>query len=199
MPGRVIDSSAMRETSKCYSLRKARGDFDNFLRGRGIDIGCGNDPLKVDNGSVRPWDIPDGDAQVMAGVPDGELDFVYSSHCLEHMRDVPTTLHHWARIVKPGGFLYFAVPEYFLYEKMTWPSMFNTDHKQSFSVLISRRQVQRPNHYHTTEDMIPLMTSLGLEPIRITLEDHGFNYNCGILDQTLQHAIAQLCFVAKKK
>ncbi|HEY1921923.1 MAG TPA: class I SAM-dependent methyltransferase [Tepidisphaeraceae bacterium] len=189
----------MRETSKCYALRKARGDFDNFLRGKGIDIGCGPDPLKVENGTVRPWDIPDGDAQIMPGVPDGELDFIYSSHCLEHMRDVPTTLHHWARIVKPGGFLYFVVPEYVLYEKMTWPSMFNSDHKQSFSPIISRRHVQRPNHYHTSEDMIPLMTSLGLENVRITMEDMGFNYNAGILDQTLQHAVAQLCFVAKKK
>jgi hypothetical protein len=82
---------------------------------------------------------------------------------------------------------------------MTWPSMFNTDHKQSFSVLISRRLVQRPNHFHANEDMVPLMTALGLESVRITLEDTGFNYNCGYLDQTLQHAIAQLCFVAKKK
>jgi SAM-dependent methyltransferase len=189
----------MRETSKCYNLRKARGDFENFLRGKGIDIGCGNDPLKVENGSVRTWDVPDGDAQIMPGVSDGELDFAYSSHCLEHMRDVAISLHHWTRIVKPGGFLYFVVPEYVLYEKMTWPSMFNSDHKQSFSVLITRRQVQRPNHFHANEDLIPLMKSVGLEPVRITLEDNGFNYNCGVLDQTLQHAIAQLCFVAKKK
>ena len=189
----------MRETSKCEALRKSRGDFDAFLHGKGIDIGCGNDVLKVENGSVRAWDVPDGDAQLMTGVPDGELDFAYSSHCLEHMRDVPTTLHHWARIVKPGGFLYFVVPEYVLYEKMTWPSMFNSDHKQSFSVLIARRQVQRPNHFHSSEDMVPLMTSLGLESLRITVEDLGFNYNCGILDQTLQYATAQICFVAKKK
>src|SRR5262249_16183994 len=92
----------MRETSNSYHLRKARGDFDNYLKGSGIDIGSGPDPLKVESGSVRPWDVPDGDAQLMPGVPDGQLDFAYSSHCLEHMRDVPESLKNWTRILKPG-------------------------------------------------------------------------------------------------
>jgi SAM-dependent methyltransferase len=189
----------MRETSKCFNMRKARGDFDNFLKGRGIDIGSGPDPLKVENGTVRPWDMPDGDAQILAGVPDGELDFAYSSHCLEHMRDVPESLRNWTRILKPGGFLYFVIPDYVLYEKMCWPSMYNSDHKQSFSFLISRRQVQRPNHWHVQENMLPLISETGLESIRITVEDNGFNYNAGIFDQTAHTALAQLCFVAKKK
>jgi SAM-dependent methyltransferase len=189
----------MRETSKCYQLRKARGDFDSYLKGNGIDIGSGPDPLKVEQGSVRPWDLPDGDAQLLPGVPDNQLDFVYSSHCLEHMRDVPESLKNWTRVLKPGGFLYVVVPDYLLYEKMNWPSMFNGDHKQSFSFLITRRHVQRPNHWHINEDLGPLLVQLGLEPLRVTVEDMAFNYNAGPFDQTLQNALAQLCVVAKKK
>jgi SAM-dependent methyltransferase len=180
-------------------MRKARGDFDNFLKGNGIDIGCGPDPLRLEQGSVRPWDLPDGDAQLMTGVADGQLDFVYSSHCLEHMRDVPESLRNWARIVKPGGFLYVVIPDYILYEKMCWPSMFNSDHKQSFSFLVSRRQVQRPNHWHLNEDLVPLYGQLGLEMVRVTVEDNHFNYNAGIFDQTAHTALSQLCIVAKKK
>ena len=58
----------MNETSKCYDLRKRRGDFDTFLTGKGIDIGCGPDPLRVVNGTVDRWDMENGDAQILAGV-----------------------------------------------------------------------------------------------------------------------------------
>jgi ubiquinone/menaquinone biosynthesis C-methylase UbiE len=34
----------------------------------------------------------------MAGVVDGSVDFVHSSHCLEHMVDVRETLKNWIRI-----------------------------------------------------------------------------------------------------
>jgi SAM-dependent methyltransferase len=189
----------MYETSKSYRLRKHRGDFDNFLCGDGIDVGCGSDPLKVELGSVQQWDLANGDAQLMPGVPDASFDFLYSSHCLEHMRDVPETLRNWTRIVKPAGFLYLVVPDYIIYEKMTWPSMFNRDHRQSFCLAITRRHVQRPNHHHVGEDMLPLMAGLGLENVRVTFEDNGYNYNAGMFDQTQRNALAQLCFVARKK
>ncbi|MBV5346213.1 MAG: methyltransferase domain-containing protein, partial [Rhodoferax sp.] len=61
-------------------------------------------------------------------------DFVHSSHCLEHMRDVREALKNWIRIVKPGGFLILTVPDEDLYEQGQWPSRFNTDHKWSFTI-----------------------------------------------------------------
>jgi SAM-dependent methyltransferase len=190
----------MKETAKMMEIRRNRGDFANYLRGKGIDIGCGDDCLKVDDGSVRPWDVGDGDAQLMKGVADGEFDFVYSSHCLEHMRDVRETLLHWTRILKPGGFLYVIVPDYLLYEKLTWPSRNNSDHKQSFSIMVPRRVVARPNHFHIEEDLKPLLRELGVDMVRVTFEDYGFNYNAGIFDQTrMQTAVSQICFVAKKR
>jgi SAM-dependent methyltransferase len=186
------------ETKKSEGLRVQRGDFSNFLRGKGIDIGCGSDCLRIESGTVRPWDVADGDAQEMAGVPDSEFDFVYSSHCLEHMRDVRVSLSNWIRILKPGGFLYFAVPDYVLYEKMTWPSMYNSDHKQSFCFSIPREAVARPNHFHVTNDLVPLLKELGVEPIRVQLENVGFNYNAGIFDQTRHFALSQICLVGRK-
>jgi hypothetical protein len=65
--------------------------------------------------------------------------------------------------------------------------------------MITRRHVQRPNHWHFQEDMAPLFTQLGLELVRFTVEDGGYNYNAGMFDQTLQIALAQECYVAKKK
>jgi len=111
---------------------------------------------------------------------------------------VNPALLNWRCILKPGGFLYVVVPDYILYEKMNWPSLFNGDHKQSFSRLITRRHVRRPNHWHLQDDLEPLLQQLGLRLQRVTLEDHQFNYNAGPYDQTSQQALAQLCVVAKK-
>jgi SAM-dependent methyltransferase len=188
----------MRETSKTEWLRAERGDFTKYLIGSGIDIGAGDDPLRIPDGSVRAWDVHHGDAQFMAGVEDASCDFVYSSHCLEHLHDVDVALLNWARILKPGKWLYVVVPDYVLYEKLTWPSMFNSDHKHSFSTTVTRRQVGRPNHWHMDEDIEPLMRTLGFTRLFWSVESWKFNFNAGLYDQTMHEALAQICFVAKK-
>jgi SAM-dependent methyltransferase len=189
----------MQETSKCRPLREKRGDFEKYLHGNGIDVGCGNDCLQIPQGTVKPWDEVDGDANLLAGVANDQFDFVYSSHCLEHMRDVREALTNWIRVLKPGGYLYFTVPDYILYEKMTFPSRFNRDHKQTFSFLLPRQVVRRENHFHIEHDMKPLLSELGVDLLRATVEDWGFDYNEGIVDQTGRGAMAQLCFVGKKR
>src|ERR1700746_1334791 len=121
MAGSTVIRSMAQETSKCYPRRRERGDFKRYLTGEGIDVGCGDDPLRIEEGSVRGYDRLDGDALYMTGVPGEGYDFVYSSHCLEHMRDVKLALTNWLRILKPGGILYVVVPDFELYEKRRWP------------------------------------------------------------------------------
>lgn len=127
------------EMSKATRRRKGDARFtDRYFVGRGIDIGCGGDPISAGDWpgieSVRGWDMPDGDAQLMAGVPDGEYDFVVSAHCLEHLRDPYEGLANWFRILKNGGHLVVTIPHEDLYEQGVWPSTFNPDHKRSFRV-----------------------------------------------------------------
>ncbi|MDO8493153.1 MAG: class I SAM-dependent methyltransferase [bacterium] len=188
----------MQETSKCRKIRESNGDFNKYLRGSGIDIGAGDDPLVIPNGIVTPWDKNSGDAEVMSGVSDNSYDFVYSSHCLEHMRSVPRALQNWARILRPDGFLYIVIPDYILYEKMRWPSLFNPDHKQSFSPIITRDMTGRENHHHLEQDLAPILNSLAFRIIERRVEDYGFDYNKGVEDQTLGEATAQLCLIAQK-
>jgi SAM-dependent methyltransferase len=187
----------MNETSKLHRWRTEQGHFSLYLRGEGIDIGAGPDPLKVPVGAVRAWDVRDGDAQYLNGVPDEAYNFVYSSHCLEHLRDVPAALKSWTRVLRPAGHMYVVVPDYLFYEKMTWPSRFNSDHKQSFSLHISRDQVKRANHW-TPAELLPLLRQLGLSVAEIALQTHGFDYNRGITDQTCGHALSQIYFIARK-
>lgn len=128
------------ECTKAATRRALDPAFtDLFFVGNGIDIGAGPDGLSSLGhlfprmGEVRLWDIPDGDAMLMAGVPDNTFDFVHSSHCLEHLVNPATALGHWLRIVKPGGFVVLTVPDEDLYEQGVWPSTFNPDHKQTFT------------------------------------------------------------------
>jgi len=122
------------ETQKCYEQRLKVGTFDKYLKGTGIDIGCGNDPLEIPNGEVIPWDEKDGDAQVINTIADRQLDFVYSSHCLEHVDNPYKALQNWIRICKPDGFIYVIVPDFELYEKKRIPSIHNKHHRHFFSM-----------------------------------------------------------------
>ena len=132
----------MWEQSKAAKRRFAIGAFHNrYFVGNGIDVGGKPDPLGQYAGifarmaSCRTWDLEDGDAQFMAGVPDNHFDFLHASHCLEHMVDVRQALRNWIRIVKSGGFLILTVPDEDLYELQNWPSRFNPDHKWTFTMM----------------------------------------------------------------
>ena len=185
----------MNETSKCKTKRVLNGDFERYLFGSGIDIGCGGDCLTVPNGSVRPWDKKDGDAQTMAGLADSSFDFVYSSHCLEHLIDVEHALRAWVRILKPRGRVYIVVPDYLYYEKMTWPSRFNGDHKHSFSETVGRSQVGRENHWNIAVDLAPVLRRSDIAVREARLETDGYDFNRGMEDQTMKLALSQIVIV----
>lgn len=61
-------------------------------------------------GKAAPVDIvASGDKLPFA---DNELDYVISSHCLEHFFDTIGTLEEWLRVVKPGGYVLTIVPHF---------------------------------------------------------------------------------------
>ncbi len=118
------------ETSKARARRKREKFFQKYCQGKGIDIGCGDDKLtwKCDG-----WDMQNGDAQYLQGVPDRFYDFVYSSHTLEHMVSPEIALSTWWRVIKVGGYLLLYIPHRDLYERnTTLPSRWNPDHKHYF-------------------------------------------------------------------
>src|SRR5471030_1246495 len=91
----------MDETSKS---RKNWGELEkSVLKGKGIDIGCGSDPVTPE---ARRFDIEHGDANVISQYVKEQFDFVFSSHCLEHMHNPRTTILDWWKLVAPGGHLF---------------------------------------------------------------------------------------------
>lgn len=188
-----------KETTKSMPLRRDKKHFEKYLNGVGIDIGAGDDPLFIPEGPVEVWDWDQGDANMMEGAPRDYYDFVFSSHCLEHMVNVERALTVWTSLLKRGGHLFVVIPDYKLYEKCQWPSKFNGDHKFTFSMDISRKDVNRSNHYNISENIVPILDSLKVLLVETGLEDLNYNYTLPYdIDQTSGIALSQLYFVGKK-
>jgi SAM-dependent methyltransferase len=107
---------------------------DVFLAGTGIEVGALQDPLPVEEGVTVKYvdrfskaqlyeqypelrgaplvevDIVDN-GEVLASLPAQSQDFVIANHFLEHTQDPIATLKNFRRVVKPGGWMYIAVPD----------------------------------------------------------------------------------------
>ena len=119
------------ESTKTRNVRSS--DFiEKYFNKDVLDIGGGNDPV-VKHAEV--FDLKDGDAQHIIKYKEIETyHCVHSSHCLEHMEDVPLALKQWWQLVRPGGYMIIVVPHEDLYEQRCWPSIFNEDHKATFRI-----------------------------------------------------------------
>jgi SAM-dependent methyltransferase len=178
----------MKECSKSIPRRLSQPNFINkYFVGEGLDIGGKPDPLALYRevfsrmGNVRTWDLEDGDAQYLAGVPDGSYDFVHSSHCLEHLHDPVEGLGNWLRVVKPGGHLIVTVPDEDLYEQGRFPSTFNLDHKWTFTIY-------KPASWSPKSvNVLSLVTGLGPEAqlVKAELLDATYRYELPRYDQTV--------------
>lgn len=119
----------MKEASKTWSIWNE--EVRSLFQGKGLDIGAGGDTISP---SARSFDVEDGDANLIDEYFSEPFDYVFSSHCLEHMKNPPDALQRWWNLVKPGGYLIFLVPDEDLYEQGYWPSVFNHDHKFTFTL-----------------------------------------------------------------
>jgi SAM-dependent methyltransferase len=183
------------ETKKCYTRRLVQGHLQK-LTGQGLDIGGGNDPLRPLSGDCRLWDQKngDGDARHLHGVQADSLDYVYSSHCLEHLSEPIEALQRWIDVIKPGGYLYLVVPDYDLYEGGN--GIRNRFHRCAFSLT------------RDSDSRVPLHNILGIvrnelwqrvRPLYVALCDDQFDYNRhGETDQTKLGAVCHIEVLARR-
>jgi SAM-dependent methyltransferase len=184
----------MNESTKSRPRRLSEGFFERCVSGAVIDIGCGDDPVVPD---AFRWDLPQGDAQLLATIADESFDTVYASHCLEHMRDPHEALFNWWRVLRPEGHLIFAVPDEDLYEQGLMPSVFNPDHKWTFAISKERSWSPRSLNVTTLLGRLP-----GRKVLCIRTIDCGYDYSrLGaevLVDQTAGEAEAAIEAVVQK-
>ncbi len=114
-----------------------------YLRGaRGVDIGAGMfkvlpQAISIDNGHHAEFNHvikPDllANAHDLGILASQSMDWVYSSHLLEHMEEPDKALKEWWRILKPKGHLVLYVPHEDLYPKVGEEGA-NPDHKHNLN------------------------------------------------------------------
>ena len=133
----------MNETAKATRRRFIEHNtgvfpwLDIFRGHKGLDVGCGDDPLPFDD--CRGFDRKDGDANVLSNYfAQYTFDYLHASQCLEHMHDPVAALREWIKVVKHEGHIIVTVPDVVLYEGFAWPSRFNPDHKSTWSLCYRR-------------------------------------------------------------
>lgn len=156
----------MDEASKTLSIYPDL--FQEFLTGRVIDIGAGEDPITK---GALIFDKLQGDAQeIDKYFPEKSFDTVFSSHCLEHMRDPKVAIQAWYGLVKPGGVLMVIVPDEDLYEQGHFPSIFNNDHKSTFT--ISKSKSWSP----VSVNCLDLCNDLGAEILYLAQQSDNYDF-----------------------
>ena len=191
----------MKETSKAVLRRLHDSRFaTTFFKGSGIDIGCGDDPLSKYRlqfpliEDLRPWDLPDGDAQLMSNVPNDSYDFVHSSHCLEHLSNPYEAFKNWLRICKPNGHIVVTVPDEDLYEQGQFPSTFSP-HLTTWTIL--KDASWSPASIGVFDFLYQFRTEI--EVIKVELINGSYIYGIHRFDQT-QFSISECAieFIVRK-
>ena len=98
-----------------YLSFQTKGNASQFIipfakelcKGVGYDIGYCKEEWKlsgaigIDNGELNANNLPDG-----------KVDYIFSSHCLEHVENWVDTLDYWLQHIKEGGILFLYLPDY---------------------------------------------------------------------------------------
>jgi SAM-dependent methyltransferase len=148
---RKVNVMSVGETNSAKARRTASSFFENYCQGTGIDIGAGRDPLFPDIATLDQ--LTGGDAYKL-DYPDAHFDYVYSSHCLEHLTYAKQALREWHRALKTGGRLVLFLPDRDNYEhKNELPSTGNADHKHYWTLFSSEPPC--------TFGLVPLLLSMG--------------------------------------
>ncbi len=128
-----LEADGLREALRQPPLRSELSY--RYLRGSGVEIGALQSPLALrPDTHVRYVDrltlaqarahYPEldslalvdpsiiADAATLSPVADRSVDFVIANHVLEHLTDPLAALGEWLRVVRPGGYVYVAIPEH---------------------------------------------------------------------------------------
>lgn len=99
-----------------YPLFQAEGNASQFAipfakhlcSGRGVDVGFHREEWKYP-GAIGA-DLDDSNNEYHANNLPSDLDYIYSSHCLEHIPDWVSTIEYWFTLLKSGGILFLYLP-----------------------------------------------------------------------------------------
>lgn len=160
------------ETARSHQSRIASKFYEKYMSGKGLDIGYRGDGEEnkdtqpvLDSATGIDLDYPGYDGLYLP-FDDESQDYIFSSHCLEHMSDPYKVIKEWYRVLKIGGHMVITVPHQFLYErKLKLPSKWNGGHRR---------------FYKTSDLLMEIEGALpvnGYRIVHLRENDYGFDYN----------------------
>lgn len=104
---------------KKYPSFQATGNAARFVipfakevcKGRGYDIGCNRISWSLP-GSIAIDPVIHSDYNAMRLPYEKDMDYIFSSHCLEHLVSWCDVLDYWTDVLKIGGVLFLYLPDY---------------------------------------------------------------------------------------
>lgn len=114
----------------------------HICKGRGLDIGCMK-PEWAFPGSI-PIDIDFDDPYDAYNLPEGIYDYVFSSHCLEHLPNWVDALDYWTEHIVPGGHLFLYLPDR---SQRYWLPFHNRKHYHAFDGDIIKSYLENSGRY----------------------------------------------------
>lgn len=202
----------MNETTKAAPRRAAMALFQRALKGKGIDIGGGGDPLTAAMGfpgitECESFDREQGDAyEIHTLRPIAGYDFVYSSQTLEDMENHLSALARWSMLVRQGGYMVITVPDFELYERGRWPSIGNGAHRTCWGMGHPAAPLDSGVPYVDVLDVMAWLPRFlrrenfgEWRVLLVQLVDTNYDYNRRDFDQTLGNAEAFIEFIFWRK
>lgn len=125
---------------------------NHVLKGTGVDVGCNR----------IEWCLPDSPNRTVFPVDPiinpfsalcfpknySNLDFVFSSHCLEHTDNWVSVLDYWHTRLKPGGVVFLYLPDH---SQKYWRPYNNRKHNHAFTpAIVSAYFTDQPDKWTNT-------------------------------------------------
>ena len=116
--------------SKGHASQFAIPYAKHFCSGKGVDVGCMKPEWSFPGSFLVDPSINEYDA---LNFPYDNLDYIFSSHCLEHLYDWVDVLDYWTSKLKSGGILFLYLPDY---SQEYWKPWNNRKHLNIFNTQI---------------------------------------------------------------
>lgn len=100
----------------------------HVCNGDGFDIGCMKPEWALPGSQPIDLSFPDG--YHATNLPRKNVDYIFSSHCLEHISDWVTVMDYWYDTLKEGGTLFLYLPSY---NQEYWKPWNNRKHMNIFT------------------------------------------------------------------
>lgn len=99
----------------------------NICKGYGIDVGCSKPEWSFPGSEIVE---PNINGLHALNFPHENLDYIFSSHCLEHINNWVDVLDYWKSKLKSGGVLFLYLPDY---SQVYWRPWHNRKHVNIFN------------------------------------------------------------------